>query len=89
MFVFFDFLIVDKNVGPIAALKQSADMTKGIKWDLLLFFIICGAMQIVGILFLIVGVIPAVIISSIAKAYIYNQLITENAGAGTTAENWS
>lgn len=90
MFNFYDFLIIDKNVGPIESMKMSADLTTGIKWDLLLFFIICGAMYIVGLLFLVVGVIPAVIVSSIAKAYIYNHLVSEASGAaGATAENWS
>jgi uncharacterized membrane protein len=89
MFVFYDFLIVDKNVGPIEALKMSADLTKGIKWDLLLFFIICGAMQIVGLLFLVVGVIPAVIVSSIAKAHIYYSLVGGAGAAAAPAENWS
>ena len=44
-FYFFSYFIVDKNLGPIEALKRSSAITEGTKWDLLLF----------GLLLLVIG----------------------------------
>ncbi|MEA3324508.1 MAG: hypothetical protein U9Q37_05135 [Euryarchaeota archaeon] len=33
-FQFFDYLIVDKGLGPIDALEKSSEITRGVKWDL-------------------------------------------------------
>ncbi|MBU1888281.1 MAG: hypothetical protein KKB46_03710, partial [Candidatus Omnitrophica bacterium] len=39
-FQFFGFLIIDKNLGPIEALKKSYEITRGVKWNLFLFHVI-------------------------------------------------
>jgi len=54
-YVFFGFAIVDKGIGPIDALKLSANLTNGIKWDLLILIIfivillVLGTLSIIGI----------------------------------------
>ncbi len=74
-FAFFPYFIIDQKCGPIEALTRSAAITSGAKWNLLglavLLFLIC----IVGLMLLVIGLIPAAIVSSLALAHTYRQLL--------------
>lgn len=73
-FAFFPYFIIEEKCGPIEALSRSAAITAGAKWNLLglgvLLFMIC----VVGLMCLVIGVIPAAILSSLALAHTYRQL---------------
>lgn len=66
--------IVDKKEGPINALKASAKITQGRKWDLFLFWLACLGVNILGLLALIVGLFATIPTTAVANAYIYRTL---------------
>jgi len=72
-FAFFPFFIVDKNAGPIEALKMSYHATAGHIWDMFAFWIVVRLIMYVGYLSLI-GIIVAWPLSTLAYAFVYRQL---------------
>jgi len=56
-FYFAPFLVIDKGMGPIEALKESARLTDGVKWDLFGFMMVAGTVAMLGYIALFVGVI--------------------------------
>ena len=71
----FRYLIVDKGMGPIEALKKSAEITKGSKWNLFLLAVLLGLINILGVLAFIVGLFVTIPLSMIAAAYVYRKLL--------------
>jgi len=49
-YFFCDYFVIDKKSKPIEALKQSAAITRGIKWQLFVFFVAIGFIGILGAL---------------------------------------
>lgn len=74
---FFGYLIVDKGLGPIEALKESARITKGNKWNLFLFGILLGLINILGALALLVGLFVTIPTAMIANAFVYRKLLSQ------------
>jgi uncharacterized membrane protein len=71
---FFSYLIVDKNLGAMEALKKSAVMTEGVKWKLFLFSLaICG-LNILGALVFVVGLLVTIPMSTMAFVFVYRTL---------------
>lgn len=70
----FAYFIVDKGMGPLEALKESGKATKGTKWDLFLFGLLLGLINIAGFLCFIVGLLATIPTSMIAYAYVYRKL---------------
>ena len=70
---FVDYLIVDKKMG-IDSLGKSWEMTKGIKLNLFLFWVLLALINIAGALLLLVGLFITIPLSMIATAYIYKKL---------------
>lgn len=73
-FQFFGFLIIDKNLGPIEALKKSYEITRGVKWNLFLFHVIMMALVSLGALCLLVGLFAAIPMTLVAYTYVYRKL---------------
>ena len=71
---FVAYALIDDNLGPIQALKESAELTKGIKGKLILFTLCLGGVNLLGVLLLGIGLIVTVPVSSIAYTYVYRQL---------------
>lgn len=71
------YFVVDKRLGPIAALKASAKTTKGIKWELFGLGIMCYFIGILGVLCLIIGMFAAYPVIIVAKALVYRQLVAQ------------
>jgi len=80
-FQFFPYSIVDKDKGPIEALKYSSEITKGSKWHIFLFDIMVGLLNFAGVLALGVGALVTVPITMVATANVYYQL------QGTSPQN--
>ena len=76
-FRYFQYFMVDKNMGPIDALKASAKITKGVKWKLLGFGIVLGLINICGALLLLVGLLFTVPLSIMAEVYVYRKLASK------------
>ena len=54
-FQFFSYFIVDKGLGPIEALKRSSAITRDAKWDLFLFGLFLGLINLLGAICFIIG----------------------------------
>ncbi|MEM7397637.1 MAG: hypothetical protein AAGF48_01685 [Pseudomonadota bacterium] len=74
LFMFSTFLVIDRGLGPIDALKASMEMTKGNRWSLFGFILLCMLIIFVGVLALGVGLLVAVPIVGLAFAYAYRLL---------------
>jgi uncharacterized membrane protein len=73
-YTFYDYLIVDKGMGPLEAIKRSGVLTVGVKRNLVLFWLMLVGINILGALALGVGLIATVPISWLANAYVYRRL---------------
>jgi uncharacterized membrane protein len=73
-FEFYSYLIIDKGLGPVEALKKSWEITKGVKWELFLFGLLAGLINMVGALALLVGLFWALPTTMVATALIYRKL---------------
>jgi uncharacterized membrane protein len=90
-FFFCGYFVVDRGMGPIEALKQSAAITKGAKWDLFLFGLLTAAINIAGALCCLVGLFATVPTTFVAYAYVYRTLVGHaetTPPMGTHPEGW-
>jgi len=71
---FYEYLIVDKGMGPIEAIKRSGVLTEGVKRNLVLFWLALVGINILGMIALGVGLIATVPVSWLANAYVYRRL---------------
>lgn len=79
--IFATYLIIDRNMGPIEAMKESVQMTKGHRWQLFLLALALLGINILGALALMIGLLVSVPVSLFALAHVYRTL----SHAGTTA----
>lgn len=89
-FWFFDYFIMDKKVGPIEALKRSAELTSGVKWKLFLFFLALTGINILGALLLLIGLFLTIPTTMMAAAFVYRKLLaqTESLEPRTTPQSF-
>lgn len=88
MFQFYGFVIVDKKVVPIQALKESKKITCGLKensfsgvnMNLFLFDLSLLGINIVGVLCLVVGLLVTIPITFLSCAYVYRKLLNFEEG---------
>lgn len=73
-FQFYQYLIIEKNKGPIEALKISWRMTKGSVWNLILFWILVMLVNIAGAIALGIGLLASIPVTMIAMAWVYKKL---------------
>lgn len=78
-FSFFRYFIVDKELGAIESLKRSSAITKGSKWDLFIFTLLVGIINIFGAFVSFVGLFLTVPLTLVATAYIYRKLLIQEA----------
>lgn len=76
-FQFFSYFIVDKGFGPIEALKKSSAITRGAKWDLFLFGLLLGLINLLGAFCLLIGLFATIPATMIAVAFVYRKLLTQ------------
>ncbi|MDD3927355.1 MAG: DUF975 family protein [bacterium] len=74
---FVPYLIVDKGMRPVEALKASAVITEGARWQLFLFGFVLLGVEILGFLALGVGIFLAIPVMYLASIYVYRQLSKE------------
>jgi uncharacterized membrane protein len=73
-FSLYPYFVVEKRLGPVEALKASSKATKGAKWDLFLFGLILGLINLAGLLVFLVGLFATIPTSMVAYAYVYRRL---------------
>ncbi len=67
-------LVVDEGMDFSLAMKESAQMTVGIKWQLFCFAVALGCINLLGMLALVVGLIVTVPLTSLAMYVLYDVL---------------
>ena len=68
------FLVVEKKIGPITALRKSGRLTKGVKLQLLGFYIVLALINLIGAALLGFGLIITLPVTWGAMAYVYRKL---------------
>lgn len=71
---FYAYLIVDKGMGPIEALKESGRITQDAKWSLLGLYLLVLLINIAGALVLLVGLFATIPTTMVAYAAVYKKL---------------
>lgn len=70
---FVSYLIIDRNLGPVEAVKKSWNMTKNHIWDLFLFGLVIGLVNVLGFLALGIGLLWTIPTTSLATAFVYRK----------------
>ncbi len=71
---FTPWLIAEKGMEPINALKKSGEMTKGVKWPLFGWYLVTLGINLLGMAILGVGLLITVPTTFLAYAFIYKKL---------------
>ena len=74
---FFAYLIIDKNFGPMEAIKKSGEITAGNKGKLFLLGLLIVLINIAGVICLLVGLFATIPTSMLVMAYVYRKLMGE------------
>lgn len=74
LFVFSPFAVIDRELGPIEALKESLRITKGHRLMIIGFLIVIALLNILGLIFLIVGILVTAPTTSLALMHLYRTL---------------
>ena len=80
---------IEKGLGPVEALKASSSTTMGAKWDLFLFGLLLGLINLAGFLCLVVGLFATIPTSMVAYAYVYRELSGSAASQNSTGTSES
>ena len=72
---FTPYLIIDRKLGPIEALKESARLTKGSRWGLLFLGLSMVALNILGSLLFGLGLLVTIPISFCAHVWAYRRFV--------------
>jgi len=81
MFLFTTFIVIERELGPIEAMKESNRITRGYKWPLLGFVLVLTLINLLGLLALVVGLLVSIPVSTLAFVHAYREL---SAKAGAT-----
>ncbi|MCI0597667.1 DUF975 family protein [Candidatus Parcubacteria bacterium] len=74
MFFAAPYLVMERHLSPIEALKESARMTRGNRWNIFLLGLAIVGINILGALALLVGLLVTVPLSFLACAHAYRTL---------------
>jgi hypothetical protein len=74
MFFFSGFLVIDRGLGPIQALKESHRITHGYKWSLFVLSLLLVLINLAGLLALIVGIFVSAPVTLLALTQAYRVL---------------
>jgi uncharacterized membrane protein len=72
--MFAPYLVIDKGLGPVNALKESWRITTGHKSQLFLFALAIIGINILGLLALVVGLLVSIPVSILASVHVYRAL---------------
>ena len=74
MFMFAPFIVIERELGPIDAMKASNQLTRGHKWQLLGFVLLLVLINLLGLLALVVGLLVSIPVSTLAFVHAYRVL---------------
>jgi len=75
----YGFAAVDQHVDPVAALRRSAVLTDGVKWEVFLFGLAVIGVNIVGAMALGIGLFASIPVTTVAGAKVYRILVARAA----------
>ncbi len=73
-FMFYSYLIIDKGLNPLEAIKKSGQITQGYKWQIFFIALISGLINILGFLPFFVGLIFTIPLTMLVMTYVYKKL---------------
>ncbi len=76
-YLFVSYLIIDRGVGPVEALRKSAELTKGVKWELATLYGLLILINLLGALCFGIGLFATIPTSMIAMAFVYRKLLDQ------------
>ncbi len=76
--MFTTFIVIDRELGPIEAMKESMRIARGHRWPLLGLIVLLALIVLVGVLALFVGLLVAMPVTTLAFVHAYRVL----SGAG-------
>lgn len=85
LFQFYAFHIAGEGAGAVAALRRSAETTRGERWRLFLFGLLAVLINVGGALCLLVGLFLTVPVTFLAYAHVFRRL-QRNGSSGRAAE---
>lgn len=74
VFSFALYLVVDKGLAPVEALKESARLTKGNRWRILLLMLAVVGINLLGLIALFVGLLVTIPVTVLAMVHAYRTL---------------
>jgi uncharacterized membrane protein len=74
-YTFYRYFVIEKRAGVFESMHRSGEITKGEKWNLFLFFILAGLINIAGALAFVIGLLVTLPLTSLAVAYVYRKLL--------------
>lgn len=74
-FGFYGYFIIDKRCSAVEALKQSAALTRGAKWDIFVFGFACFGVNLLGAIAFGVGLLVTIPTIFLAWAFVYRKLL--------------
>jgi len=80
----FGYCIVSQKLGPVQALKKSAQMTDTVKWQLLGFGLVMTGINILGFLCLFIGLFATIPTTLLAIVFVYRKLLSQTEPAQPT-----
>lgn len=73
-FLFAPYLVIERGLGPVAALKESARITKGNRLRIVALMGMTGLVMLIGLLCLVIGLVAAVPVAALMAAFMYRAL---------------
>jgi uncharacterized membrane protein len=73
-FMFTTFIVIDKELGPIEAMKESMRIGRGYRWTLLGFIAVVALILLAGLIALFVGLLVAMPVTTLAFVHAYRVL---------------
>jgi hypothetical protein len=70
--IFAEFLVLDKGMRPLEALRASSTMTEGIRWKLFFFMVVAMLLIVVGFFALVIGMFAASVVLTFALIHFYD-----------------
>jgi uncharacterized membrane protein len=77
-FFFYKYFIVDEGLGPIEALKRSWRIAKGSGWNLFAFILLISAVNLLGVLAFVVGLLLTLPTTALATVFVYRKLLAQS-----------
>jgi uncharacterized membrane protein len=76
-FMFTMFVVIDKDLGPIEAMKESMRIGRGYRWPLLGLIVLLSLIALAGVIALFVGLLVAMPVTALAFTHAYRVLSGE------------